>query len=628
MVRDDGERGRSGPPENGEGRSMRSAEGLLEIGFIRTVFDSLGAGVFVTDLTGRLTACNPRAQQLLGRPQKAMLGHDLHDLLHRGPDGTTLPRSECGMLAVLDSGRPAEGSEELFLRGDDSLVPIIWAATPLRHEGRMEGSVVVFHDFSLHRDAAEQTAAHLAALEGLTARLTMVAEVSTVLISALETPEMLDRLAGLLVPDMGDWAAIDVRTAGQTGEMRRVAVRAPHDPRTAEALRGPLPPVPESTRSAVVQALRNAEPVSLDADDLAEAPDSPLASAHRELFDRLGGSCAVVVPLYTRRQVFGALTVARVEPGSSYSEAELFVLADIARRAGLVMEAGELFEQQRHVAETMQRQLLTPLPQVDHLELAARYLPAESAAEIGGDWYDSFLLSDGVLTLVIGDVVGHDLKAAAHMAEVRNMLRALAWDRTEPPSLIMRRLDEAMTHTSDAPMATCVFARIEGPEGGPWQLRWVNAGHPPPLLITADGHTRFLEAGHGPLLGLSSALHMGLGWPDAEADLPPRSTLLLYTDGLVESRTRDIEAGLDTLRRHAAALARRNIEDFLDELLRRIDPSGDDVALLVLRTPAAGVGAGPGEAPAQQAHSPAAANRGAPGSRIEDTPVRDTSEPG
>ncbi|HWU08426.1 MAG TPA: SpoIIE family protein phosphatase [Streptomyces sp.] len=606
---------------------MRSTDGLLEIGFMRTVFDSLGAGVFVTDTTGLLIACNPRAQRLLGRPQEQMLGHDMHDLLHRGKDGGAVPRSECGLLKVLDTGRPAEGSEESFLRGDGSLVPVIWAATPLRHKGRAEGAVVVFHDFSLHRDAAEQTAAYLAALEGLTARLTMVAEVSTVLISTLDTPEMLNRLAGLLVPDMGDWAAIDVRTAGQTGEMQRAAVRTPGDHGTAHALTGPLPPLPESTRSAVVQALRSAEPVPLDAERLAEQPDSPLAAAHRDLFDRLGGTCAVVVPLHTRRKVFGALTVARVAPGSSYTEAEVFVLSDIARRAGLVMEAAELFEQQRHVAETMQRQLLTPLPQVDHLALAARYRPAESAAEIGGDWYDSFLLGDGVLTMVIGDVVGHDLKAAAHMAEVRNMLRALAWDRTEPPSLIMRRLDEAMTHTSDAPMATCVFARVEGAEGGPWQLHWVNAGHPPPLLITAGGQTRFLEAGHGPLLGLSSALHMGLGWPDARADLPPGSTLLLYTDGLVESRSRDIEAGLATLRRHAAALARRDVEDFLDELLNRIDPSGDDVALLVLRIPPAGVGAGDDEAPPQHAHSPAASDRGAPGSRIEDTPVRDTSEP-
>ncbi|WP_329035039.1 SpoIIE family protein phosphatase [Streptomyces sp. NBC_00178] len=606
---------------------MRDEDGLLELGLMRTVFDSLGAGVFVIDTSGTLTASNPRAQQMLGRSRDQLLGHDMHDLLHRRKDGGTFPRAGCAMLAVLESGRPDEGSDELFLRGDGSLVPVIWAATPLRHQGRLKGVVIVFHDFSLHRDAAEQTAAHLAALEGLTARLTMVAEVSTVLISTTDTPEMLDRLAGLLVPEMGDWAVVDVHTSGEKGGMRRVAARSMDDPAAADALKGPLPPLAESSGSAGVQALRSFRPVVLDEAALAEPPDTPLAAAHRQLFERLGGRCGVVVPLHTRRHVFGALTVARAAAGASYTEAELFLLADIGRRAGLVMEAAELFEQQRHVAETMQRQLLTPLPQVDHLRLAARYRPAESAAEIGGDWYDSFLLGDGVLTMVIGDVVGHDLKAAAHMAEVRNMLRALAWDRTEPPSLIMRRLDEAMTHTSDAPMATCVFGRIEGPEGGPWHFNWVNAGHPPPLLITADGRTRFLEEGHGPLLGLSSALHMDLGWPDARTELPARSTLLLYTDGLVESRARDIEAGLAALRRHASDLAGLGIEDFLDELLARIDPSGDDVALLVLRVPAAGVGAGPHEAPPQYAHSPAAPDRGAPGSHVEGSPVRDTSEP-
>lgn len=603
---------------------MNGEDSAPEIGFMRAVFDSLGAGVFVIDLAGRLTTANPRARRLLGRSGKNLLGSDMHDLLHRGPDGGEVPRSRCPMLTVLDDGQPNEGSEEFLLRGDGSLLPIIWAATPLRHDGATEGAVIVFHDFSLHRDAAQQTAAHLAALEGLTARLSMVAEVSTVLISTMDMSDMLNRLAGLLVPDMGDWAAVDVRTPGQTGELQRVAVHALGDHAAARSLTGPLPPLPESSRSALARALRSAQPVVLDADALAERPEAPLDVAHQELFERLGGTSAVVVPLHTRRQVFGALTVARTAAGSSYSEAELLVLADLARRAGLVMEGAELFEQQRHVAETMQRQLLTPLPQVGNLRMAARYLPAQSAAEIGGDWYDSFLLGDGVLTMVIGDVVGHDLKAAAHMAEVRNMLRALAWDRTEPPSLIMRRLDEAMTHTSDAPMATCVFSRIEGPEEGPWRLHWVNAGHPPPLLITADGHTRFLEEGHGPLLGLSSALHMGLGWPNAHADLPARSTLLLYTDGLVESRSRDIEAGLVTLRRHAAALARRDIEEFLDELLARIGPSGDDVALLALRIPPAGA---EDEPPRQHAHSPAAANRSAPGSRVEDTPVRDTSEP-
>lgn len=600
----------------------------LETDMLRAVFDSVGAGMFVIDSTGRITVSNPYARQILDRPGKQLLGSDLHDLLHRDEDANKVPREECRVIDVLESGRPAEGSEEFYLRGDGALVPIIWAATPLQHGEAPGGAVIVFHNFKKHRDANEQTAAHLAALEELTARLSMVAEVSVLLIASSHIGETLDRLVRLLVPELGDWAVVDLLPEGESeGEIRRVAVHSLGDRGTAESLKGSLPPLPQTSRAALARALYSNQTVLLDASTQADEPDEPLAHAHQQLFDQLGGGSAVVVPLYTRRQVFGALTVARTGRQAGYDEAEILVLGDIARRTGLVIESTRLFERQRDMAETLQRQLLTPLPQIDHLTFAARYQPAQQAAEVGGDWYDAFLLGDGVTTMVIGDVVGHDLQAAAHMAEVRNMLRALAWDRQEPPSSIMRRLDEVMTNTSDAPMATVVFARIEGPDGGPWNLHWVNAGHPPPLLITADGRTRYLEDGHGPLLGTSAALHLGLEWPDARETLPARSTLLFYTDGLVESRDQHLDTGLENLHRHAADLVHHDLEDFLDHLLSRIAPSGDDVALLALRIPAAGEGADHGTAPPQHAHSPAASERGAPGSRIEDTPVRDTSEP-
>ncbi|MEW2633049.1 SpoIIE family protein phosphatase [Streptomyces sp. NPDC048389] len=604
---------------------MNAAHRQREQDFLRAVFESLGAGLFVTDLSGRVTASNPWARQLVGRAEEQMLGQDAHDLLHRQADGRPIPREECHVLGVIGTGRPAEGSDEFYLRADGTTVPIIWAATPLMRQGQVDGAVIVFHDFSLHREAAEQRATHLAALEELTERLTMVAEISAVLSSTLDVPKMLHRLVRLLVPDLADWAAVDLHDQDQERDMRRIAVRTTGDENRADDLLGPLPPLARTpSTSALARVMRGSRPLRVDADAPSRAAQPPLAPAHRELFDRLGGHSAVVVPLSTRRQVFGALTLGRTGERRPWTEAEILVLADIGRRAGLVLDNARLFDRQRHVAETMQRQLLTPLPQVDHLQMAARYQPAQSAAEVGGDWYDAFLLADGVTTMVIGDVVGHDLQAAAHMAEVRNMLRALAWDRQEPPSLIMRRLDEAMTNTSDAPMATAVFARIEGPEGGPWELHWVNAGHPPPLLVTPDGHARFLAEGHGPLLGMNSALHLGLGWPDAREALPARSTLLLYTDGLVESRHRSIDVGLAQLRRHAAALAGRDVEEFCDELLARISPSGDDVAMLALRVPAWGEGAD-GESPPLHAQSPAAATRGAPGSQVEGSPVRDTS---
>lgn len=601
----------------------------LETGLLRAVFDSVGAGMLVIDLTGRITAVNPYAQAIVGRSEKRLVGFDLHDLLHRDAEGNEVPREECPALKVLESGHPNEGSNEFYLRGDESLVPIIWAITPLHHQEEHEGAVVVFHNFKKHRDTADQTAAHLAALEELTTRLGMVAEVSALLISTWDTTQILEQLTELLVPELGDWAVVDLIPEGHTEEMRRVAVHSLGDAKVADSLKGPLPPLPSASRSALARALYSIQPVMLDAGAQAGEPDEPLTQAHRQLFEHLGEGSAMVIPLYTRREVFGALTVARTGQRAAYTDADLLVLNDIARRTGLVMESNHLYEQQRDTAATMQRQLLTPLPQVNHLQFAARYQPAERASEVGGDWYDSFLLADGVMTMVIGDVVGHDLHAAAHMAEVRNMLRALAWDRQEPPSLIMRRLDEAMTNTSDAPMATAIFARIEGPQGGPWHLHWVNAGHPPPLLVTPEGHTHYLENGHGPLLGMSSTLHLGLGWPDAYEELPPRSTLLFYTDGLVESRAHPIDTGLAALCHHAADLARHDLEDFLDELLTRIDPSGDDVAMLALRVPPAGAGTSEdtGPPPPQQAHSPATPDRAAPGSLIEGSPVRDTSEP-
>ncbi|QIP88141.1 SpoIIE family protein phosphatase [Streptomyces sp. Tu 2975] len=612
---------------------MNGADRPLELDFLRAVFESMGAGLFITDTSGRLTASNPWADRLLDRDTTQMLGQDLHDLLHRQADGRTIPRDECRVLSVMKTGSPAEGSDECYLRADGTTVPIIWAATPLVRQGRVEGAVIVFHDFSLQRRAADQQATHLMALEELTERLTIVAEISAVLSSTLDVPKMLHRLVRLLVPELGDWAVVDLRTHPEADDLRRIVVRCEdhegenhgrEDDGRPDTLLGPLPPLTDTpSASALARVMRGGRPLRLEAADL--GPQAPLARAHRDLFDRLGGHSAVVVPLSTTRQVFGALTVARRGERPPCTEADLLVLADIGRRAGLVLDNAQLFDQQRQLAETMQRQLLTPLPQVDHLQMAARYQPAESAAEIGGDWYDAFLLADGVTTMVIGDVVGHDLKAAAHMAEVRNMLRALAWDRQEPPSLIMRRLDEAMTNTSDAPMATAVFARVEGEEGGPWQLHWVNAGHPPPLLVTYDGHARYLEAGHGPLLGMDSALHLGLGWPDAREELPARSTLLLYTDGLVESRTRSIDGGLAQLRRHAADLAHRDVEDFCDELLTRLSPSGDDVALLALRIPERGEGRDDGRPPRRHSRSPAAPNRAAPGSQVEDTEVRDTS---
>lgn len=246
------------------------------------------------------------------------------------------------------------------------------------------------------------------------------------------------------------------------------------------------------------------------------------------------------------------------------------------------MDNARLYQRQRKVAETMQRHLLPQMPTVPGLEMKARYVPAPDASQVGGDWYDAFPLADGATALAIGDVVGHDLEAASGMAQLRNMLRAFAWSQPESPSAVVTQLDRAVMHIAEVPMATMLLARLTC-DDGLWQLHWTNAGHPPPLLITHDGRARYLTDAHGILLGTGSTKPRR----DAVVTLPPRSTLMLYTDGLIESPSHSLDHGLDLLGKHAASLARRALDSFSDTLLEQVRPADndDDVAFLAVRTP-------------------------------------------
>ncbi|THC51742.1 PP2C family protein-serine/threonine phosphatase, partial [Streptomyces sp. A1499] len=158
------------------------------------------------------------------------------------------------------------------------------------------------------------------------------------------------------------------------------------------------------------------------------------------------------------------------------------------------------------------------------------------------------------------------------------------WSQQHPASRVVTRLDEAIQPLTDVTMATLVFARLAQSADNAWQLTWTNAGHPPPLLVTREGLANYLTDGHGLLLGTGLRQHTTRA--DATAQLPPGSTLILYTDGLIETPGSSLDDGMERLRQHAAALAHRPLTSFTDELLRRAHPTGhDDVALLAVRTP-------------------------------------------
>jgi PAS domain S-box-containing protein len=563
-----------------EGRWWSAAEP----GFWRQVVGQLGTALIVMDPAGRILAVNPAAERLLGRAAAAMRGEDAHGLLHRDADGGGIPREQCPLLRAVAERAEARGEGDICLRGDGRLIAISWSASPLTDDGAFMGMAVLFADAAGDRSARRERAAYTRALEDLTERLTLVAEITDVLGQTLETDEALARLGRLLVPRLADWAAVDLRVG--SGQVHRVAVTGPEGRDAAqEDWRERLPEAGEEARSPLVQVLNGGDPVLQREADVAAPTASALAAVHSGFLRAAGATSAVTVPLGSRRQITGALTLVRTDPAHPFDTSDLKVVSDIGRRVGLVIDNARRFGRQRAVAEAMQRNLLAPLPQPGRLRLAARYQPAPAGSQVGGDWYDAFERKDGTLALVIGDVVGHDLTAAAGMAQLHGILRSLAWDHTGPPGAVVDRLDDAMPAITTVPMATLVLALLEGsPHTGPWTLRWTSAGHPPPLLLTQDGQARYLEAGQGLLLGAPRGT--GGSRPSAAQSLPPGSTLLLYTDGLIEIPGSDLDTGLARLRRHALAIAHEPLDTLCDQLPARMPPgSTDDVALLALRLP-------------------------------------------
>jgi serine phosphatase RsbU (regulator of sigma subunit) len=310
----------------------------------------------------------------------------------------------------------------------------------------------------------------------------------------------------------------------------------------------------------------------------------------REVSARTGAESWVALPLQTAGRRQGSLSVAWRGPRSFAAE-EMQLLVAFAAQCAQALERISTGETERvahaavsGMAEALQRSLLTDPPQPGHLELVARYVPAASLAQVGGDWYDAFRTEDGRTALVIGDVTGHDSYAAAAMAQVRNVLRGVAHSRRDSPAATLAALDRAMRDLDVNTLATAVLATVEpGPEPvctGERVLRWSNAGHPPPLLIEVDGTVTVLEHDADLLLGVDPDVPRA----DHERLLPPGATVLFYTDGLIERRGASLDAGIAWLTGAVARCGRLPLAELCDRLLAELAGAvEDDVALLALR---------------------------------------------
>jgi FixJ family two-component response regulator/anti-sigma regulatory factor (Ser/Thr protein kinase)/putative methionine-R-sulfoxide reductase with GAF domain len=284
------------------------------------------------------------------------------------------------------------------------------------------------------------------------------------------------------------------------------------------------------------------------------------------------------VPLLAENRIIGVMHVGTTKPRKFTAE-DTVVLQLASDRAARAIERARRFQQEHETAVTLQRSLLPDrLPDVPGLALAARYLPGAAGTEVGGDWYDVIPLADGRVGIAMGDVVGRGIPAASLMGQLRNGLRAYAIE-AHPPAAVLERLDRLVQSLNPGRMATLLYMVLE-PDGR--NAVFANAGHLPPLVVESDGSPRLLEGARGVPLGVLPYTT----FEETEARLAPDSTLVLYTDGLVEERGISIEIRLDDLQR-AASAPFEGPNELCERLLRQMLPEGpgvDDVAVLALTT--------------------------------------------
>lgn len=412
-----------------------------------------------------------------------------------------------------------------------------------------------------------------------TAKLTFLASASEVLSGSLDYEQTLASVAQLAVPALADWCAVDVlhdgrlRTLATThvdpakvAAAHHIQTRYPQDMDSDSA-------APRVARTGTSELL----PDIADAMLVATARDEE----HLRLLREMGFRSAVVVPLRTAGRILGVITLVYAESGRRYSEADLELVEDLARRAAMAIDNADLHTQTHEAAARLQRAVLPDtLPSLPGWELAAHYSPADRT-DVGGDFYDCLRLPDGRLAVVVGDVIGRGLQAASQMAAVRAALRAFV-SLDPDPGVVVTSLDRMFAAFEMSQFVTLVYAVIDHERD---ELSIINAGHLPPLLVMADGTVEPLDVPASLPLGVQPDER-----PPTRLPMPPGACLALFSDGLVERRGEDIDVGVGRLRALLATTPGTPLSRAIEDLATGLHDADrqDDVTLLLARRTAKG----------------------------------------
>jgi serine phosphatase RsbU (regulator of sigma subunit) len=381
-------------------------------------------------------------------------------------------------------------------------------------------------------------------------------------------------VASLAVPGHAELCVIDL--VAEDGAIRGAALAAvdPEVGRALEQVRREHP-VDPAGEHPVAQALRASRPLLVDGMDDEQYELFANGPEHLALMRRLRYTSALVVPLTARGHTFGVISLLYLSAGRHFNQDDLESLVEVARRGALALDNARLYSREHRIAETLQRALLPArLPELPGVALAARYEPGEG--DIGGDWYDVVALDDGRIGCVVGDVVGRGIDAAATMGQLRGAVRVYAAERRSAAE-VLGAVDQFARSLDVGFMTTLVYLIVD-PELETIEV--ANAGHPPPLLLAPGADPRYLGTGRSLPIGIGEAA----GRRGAIESFPRGSTLLLYTDGLIERRGETLDEGLRKLASVALA-APGEVDRLVDAVvdgLRR-GAGEDDLAVLAIR---------------------------------------------
>lgn len=543
-------------------RALRSSERRT-----RLIVDSARDGFISTDADGRVLDVNGAAETLLGRPRAEVLGRPMREL---GIPASEHERFEERRRALLEGARE-DGTRHLALRvaidrPDGTRLhaeTMIWV---VEREGEwmFNARLTDIGDRLREQEERERLVAAEAAREQAERSATTIARLQAVADAALthrhlddlqqtvlqRTREVMDAdgAALLLLQDDG-WLSLLFSDDGPAAIQRPARVRA--------------------NAGIAGRVLASGQPVLVRDLDASELADPGVLEA--------GIESILGVPLVSDGEIFGVIEVG-VRPPRRLGLDDVDLLRLTADRVSLAIEHARAFGREHRIAETLQRSLLPQtLPSVPGAVLGARYLPAASESEVGGDWYDAIALPGGRLLLVMGDVSGKGLAAASTLGALRNAIRAYALEGHGPAEIAERVNRFVLAEPSRDHMATLVLAVFDPVSG---QLSWVNAGHPPPLTLGADHSPRFLDGARSVPLGVLPFP----GYEEETAIVASGGAVVLYTDGLIERRGEHLETGMALLA-SAAADGPLDADALCDRLLAAAVPSGatsDDVALLTL----------------------------------------------